>query len=615
MLDMSQSENCPEEEEIVPPKILGKSTSNETPKDEPDGSPRKETSGTSEPPPDSDNNEFTPVGGAETMARQRYFRSKIELELCNTAHRRVLVYADAHEDQYRQVLDQYETFMAQYESNAGNWKEHYDNIQHALDKSMGIRANMTDEELKEVLSRVGCITIFGCGYNPTRELSRKLMKGLRKGYARLVLVDFSQKALRSAIDFLDQSGIKPGAAYQMDLTLGSVGSIDSYFNQLSKSSNVSTRIDETKLRLYLDLVNELIDSLMVQLKANGLVAGAFRGYIMKDEDKPGMAVSTMVAAATFMTIYGKLLNLIERNVVDPEIVSELKQEATRIHSKFNACVVQMITAQMLNFCKDEGSAVIVTEVDKINLGLGTDQHAHDVENEEVRKLEEQAALVRKAVQDDGRTPELKKHLDTVTTDPKISQTGDKVDFEQVVKDTPLFDKRFQVALGRKRKWLWWDEPMEHGHTVMQLAFRAARIPNQDVIDLIKYVDKQTGESADAKKILDKIMEAPAQNPGKDHVLNNPGIKWLRSLELIDFELTEDMVGHMPFACESMHQLINLVPAEYLSLGWEASLAYLSEKEDWLTDACTERHLKVGYKLLIELIRAINEFEEIKQSNG
>lgn len=612
---MSQLENCPEEKEIVPPKILGKSSSDDIEKDESNDSPTEKISNNSEPPPDSDNNGFTPVGGAETMARQRYFRSKIELELCNTSHRRVLVYADAHADQYRQVLEQYETFMAEYESNAGHWKEHYDNMQHALDKSMGIRANMTDEELKEVLSRVGCITIFGCGYNPTRELSKKLMKGLRKGYARLVLVDFSQKALRSAIDFLDQVGIKPGAAYQMDLTLGSVASVDSYFNQLSKSSKAGAGIDETKLRLYLDLINELIDSLMVQLKVNGLVAGAFRGYIMKDEDKPGMAVSTMVAAATFMTIYGKLINLIERNVVDPEIVSELKREATRIHSKFNACVVQMITAQMLNFCKDEGSAVIVTEVDKINLGLGTDPHAHDVENEEIRKLEEQAALVRKAVQDNGKTPELQQHLDTVTINPKISQTGDKVDFEQVVKDTPLFDKKFQVVLGPKRQWLWWDEPMDHGHTVVQLAFRAARIPNQDVLELIKYVDKNTSESADAKKILDKILKAPAQNAEKGGVMNNPGIKWLRSLKLIDFELTPDMIGHLPFACESMYQLLNLVPAEYLSQGWEAALAYLCEKEDWLNDACTERHLKVGYKLLIELIRAINEFEEIKQSNG
>lgn len=543
-------------------------------------------------------------------ARRGQIRDEMELALCNIPYKGVLIYGDTEEFKYKNVLKEYEEFMLMYESMASEWEKHYRRIQKSIDNALGIKKYMSDDLVRETLSKVGCITLFGCGYNPTRELSNKLKNALRKGYVRLVLVDFSKKALRSATDFLLNSGIKPGAAYQMDLTSGVVGTIDSYMRRLYSEAGGKLPRGTNRLQMYVDLVEQNVDRIIERYKNEGVVPGNFKGYLVRDCDKAGLAVSPMMAAATFLTVYYKLINIIVENTDDDEERENLLEQVKNIHSKFNAFVVQLVSGQMLEFCKDEGSALIMAEINKVDLGLDIDQHSEVLDEKLWLEQAELAAEVRDAVEYGTEDEETGKLLESVRTEVRISRQGLSPELmEDVVRSTPSIDNRYEVITEPGEEWWWWDEPLSHGHIVRKVQFKKEKKGRFNALDLLMLLPEEIQVSADPKLIAENITGESSEG---DNDINDTGLSWLKGLNLSDAPpQDESLEGHRPYALLAATELIKFVPEDILIQGWRVSLEYLQRdlepaSKRWLVDNRTKRHVQVGYSFLVELVTALNE---------
>ncbi|MBU0668078.1 hypothetical protein KJ951_00335 [Patescibacteria group bacterium] len=536
----------------------------------------------------------------------------IEQEICRKTYRGVPIFDDLNAHRYREVLESYESYMLAYESMAAMWKDHYANVQRAIDLAIGLSPSRSGKSSykitpheREKLQEIGRIAVFGCGFNPTRELSPKMIQALADGLVELILVDFSRKSLRSSINFFLAIGIKPKAAYQMDLTMGTAAYINSY------ATNLKREMDEAPggcdLNIFIDLIDNEVDSIIEAYEKGRNIPGFFNNYPMNEDDRPGLAVSTMVTAATFLTIYDYLLKIVKKSEMADVLIEKLRA----IHAKFNAFVLRLNATKIAELSKDNSNVLIITDVNKVNLPSA--QITNDVKPADAESIRNAInALVNgSATATDSLLAEF------VDNEIRMSRDGRTCEsLEEIVRSVAAIRDATFVTLGpgkhnpaSPRNWMWWDDPGNesddpgHGHEVHVVNYRLDKGVKRTIIGLFKNLPADIIASGDPVAAAHFIKDELTENNDSEACL-----RWLVELNIpLEDVPPDDMLDrHRPYMNKGAYQIIDQVPREDIERGWEQALAYLQKEYDWQNDGITRGHIKTGMDWLRRFVKELRK---------
>jgi hypothetical protein len=571
-------------------------------------------------PPSGEESPPSPRTGAEANGNeiQRTFRG-------------VPLFYDYHEDDYRAVLTSYEAYMLEYEALASGWQDHYDNVQGSVDLALGLSPrddkNGTNEitpEEREKLKQIGCIALFGCGFNPTRELSPKLKKALHEGMIDLILVDFSRSSLRSSINFFLGLGIKPKAAYQTDLTNGAAANINTFLDRDKKWLEISR--EGFNLETYITRIDVEVNALIGAFETGERTTGFLDSYPMNEEDRPGLAVSTMVTAATFLTIYGQILNIIRKAEKDtgkekPELIAKLRA----IHARFNAFVLRLNATKMAELCKDKANVLIITDVNKVNLPDtgSSDQKDRCAEENPEAMTERIMDAIKALVSGVGiADPELVKK---VGNEARMSRKGgEEESLREIIGSVNSLGYMDFETLGEKepRQWMWWDDPGNeidgpgHGHKVQAINFKLDKRRWMMIINLLQNLPGEVianGDPMTAARTIKSELSGGAENGQgtQDDISSRQAcLEWLKKLAIPKVDVPTDMTErHRPFMHKGALEILHKVYPNIIRQGWEPVLAYLQKEHQWLEDERTRGHVITGMDWLRRFVEELREEEK------
>lgn len=382
---------------------------------------------------------------------------------------------------YRDLLNDYDGYMLYYESMAGCWENHYHNVQKSIDRALGLGegGDLTAEE-REKLKKVGCLAIFGSGCNPARELSPKLIQALAERDLELVLSDFSSRALTGAVNRLSQIGIEPKAAYQIDLTMGISGHLHEDVERFSQG--VDYFANPGKIDVFFSRLENQMDSLLKIHEEGGKMPDfVFDHYSIKEKESIGLAVSTMLAAATFLTVYGKLFDLINKNFGHLDSSQRFSQRLKQLHAKYNAFILKFSSTNISELCGDNADVLVVSDVNKVSLPSPDRLGLKNVRpNNQLKVIYEKIRAAVDAVvsmSDDATESDL---ISTVDFETRIGSDGSTEEsVEKVLSSMTAMKGRIftPVLSGNPMQWVWWDELMisednyGHGHKVQTSHFK------------------------------------------------------------------------------------------------------------------------------------------------
>lgn len=532
------------------------------------------------------------------------------------------IYADYDEHNYREVLNDYERYMITYDSLASNWPDHYRKIQQSIDEAMGLKRGKKISEAEEkTLRSTGIIALFGCGYNPTRELSPKMLQALKDKMIDVVLVDFSKYALKTAINFLNSQNIQPKAAYQMDLSGGAATYLRTFITEHKRHLGGNLN---GKLEVFLDEVIKEAEALMQNYKyRDERIPGNSNRYLMHEGDRPGLAVSTMVAAATFLTVYEGLQKIVSAysEYLSPAERESHMRKIQEMHARYNAFVMGMNSAKMANLCRDKGRVLIITDVNKISYELPEETNGNV--DEEIRKKQaETVARIRASVEDRllGNPPEESDLLPLIKKEIRMSRIGALAEpLEDIVRDPFMTRKMVMAAIDEFRSnqgWMWWDDP-RHGHEVRTVAYEVAKNKKIPLIGILSNLPREIESSEDPERaamfvrtqIKEQIRALPLYSKSAADLQET--LTRLANLKLPDIEDFSDelMESHKGYVCKAGRELLSLVSWDTLATSWKEVHTYLIKERNWKNDDITRGHIKAGMHWLKKFVAALKAAEE------
>ena len=545
--------------------------------------------------------------------------------ICRKIYRNVSIFEDFNEHKYRDVLQNYDAYMHTYDSLASMWKEHYANVQQSVDLALGLSPDesgkdgveLTIDE-REKIRQVGCIALFGCGFNPTRELSPKVIKALADGLAELILVDFSRNSLRSSINFFLAIGIKPKAAYQMDLTMGAAAHMNTYAINLWKEMDEAHEAGH--LKVYIDLITNEVDAIIDAYERGESIPGFFENFPIEEDDRPGLAVSSMVTAATFLTIHDYLLKAVKKSKgIDVADKNPLISDLRETHAKFNAFILRLNAAKMVELSKDNANILIVTDVNKVNLIQGSNPG-----QDNPHPVEETLESVKSAIDASVRRNEpLRQDLLRYTdNEARMSRDGNNEEpLEDIIGSVAAIRDLTFEALGseKTRQWMWWDDPGNgyddygHGHKVRAIKYKYDKGRKRTIIGLLQNLPDEVianGDPVTAARIVKKELdERIAKEQTHRGFANQSSLQWLEELEIPRADIPQGMMEmHCPHMCGGAAEIIDNVPGKIIEQGWEQVFEYLQKEYNWQQDNVTRGHVITGMEWLRRFIEALRDLD-------
>ncbi len=512
--------------------------------------------------------------------------SHCQVELCENTP----IFLDVERGRYKEVVEAYNRFMAIYVGKSEEWGEHYKRQAKALENALGIYKSTPANKVDKILDKE-CIVIFGCGYND-KGVSKKVKESLAKGHGKLVLVDFSRMALGSAIEKYGVEGVEVTAAYQMSISRARESTLNGYIEGTSKEN----------MEAYIRFFGKEVDKLAKELVGKGTTPGTYKISEMLEEHRPTIAVSAMVGAATFLTVYDKIKEVVEKEAKNSEQRESLITELNRIHAQFNAFVMQLHITQMLGLCKwrrgKDGKKIkkllFITDTNKRKIILKEQEGGRKVGKKElegdVKKIKE------------GKEDELE-IIKFDSPEVRISRDGEKIeDIEDIIRQIPGLDDALTEDRG---KWVWLDALYEqndrHGHDTMAIEI----VKEQRFVERVKAVLPQIVCCALGLK-GGKADFSATRIPEQSYF--DEAVCWLAMLELSSDDISAGDINPSQDAKNAAEQILLLVGGkkEYLEKGWKSCLHYLVDKKNWsLGDS--EDFVKAGYFFLIELAEDAREW--------
>jgi hypothetical protein len=543
-----------------------------------------------------------PISGLRKHARS------IEQGICREVHENVPIYGDPREGRYRDVLTKYEQYMIKYESRATRWQKHLSNIKRTIAAAIGLSQDQDEftEEEREKLREIGIIAIFGSGGNPTRGLPDKLLTALQSELVKIILIDFSKHALESAINNFSNIGITPLAAYQMDLSMGTTAHINNYAMDLKEKMDNSP--DGGDVHTYIRLIENEIESIIEAYETGKPIPGFFNNYPIIEEHRPGLAISEMVTAATFLPIYEYLLQVIRlAEKADSVKKNELIARLNKIHAKFNAFILRLNSAKMVEMCTDNANVLILTDVNKVS----------PTPRDELQSTAEdiKAAIdVLVSGKGDGDPVlagcadyEVRMSRNGCSEDPLKSIIGSVAAIRDLT-----FETLGQDEQDKDHQWMWWDE-RAHGHRVEVVKFKMDRGRKKTIVGLLQNLPHQIAESGDpvtaARMIMEKLQQQIESEEPEHGFTGRSCLQWLRELQLHPLPIPEEILGsNRKYMHKGAREILENVPREIIEQGFQEVLVHLQKHHNWVDDAggITRRHIATGLDWLRRFSEALRE---------